>query len=80
MNLSKEETFKEKLRIFILTVGIHIVIFIYFFQGNDDSFSEMNNESRMRNDGQIYGSGFHNTEERQGLGVVSSEADVISKK
>ncbi len=33
-------------------------------------------ESRMRNDGQMYGSGFHNTEERQGLGQVPTEADV----
>jgi len=30
----------------------------------------------MRNDGQIFGSGFHNTEERQVLGVAPTEADV----
>lgn len=31
----------------------------------------------MRNDGQMFGSGFHNTEERQGLGVATTEADVF---
>lgn len=34
----------------------------------------------MRNDGQMFGSGFHNTEERQGLGVATTEADVFLKK
>lgn len=33
----------------------------------------------MRNDGQIIGSGFHNTEERQGLGQVTLESDVYFK-
>lgn len=47
------------------------------YKGNDDNYADMNNESRMRNDGQMYGSSFHNTEERSGLGQVPTEADVI---
>lgn len=66
------------MRIYILIVFSkkkNIFLF-FFFIGNDDSFSDVNNESRMRNDGQIFGSGFHNTEERQVLGVAPTEADV----
>lgn len=47
--------------------------------GNDESYHDVNNEARMRNDGQIIGSGFHNTEERQGLGQVTLDSDVCFK-
>lgn len=47
--------------------------------GNDESYHDVNNEARMRNDGQIIGSGFHNTEERQGLGQVTLDSDVCLK-
>lgn len=83
MILLKKEIFIKKLRHCIQIVdNILKMIPIKFLKilGNDDNYKEAINECGMRNDGQIIGTEFHNTEERHGLGQVSTEADVIFSK
>lgn len=80
MILLKDEIFIKKLKHCTLIVeNILIIITIKFITilGNDDNYKEAINECGMRNDGQVIGTEFHNTEERHGLGQVSTEADVI---